>query len=161
MFELIWGILNIGILIGLIVYLIRIFKLIRKESGIISAVFLTFIFIISIVPSNNQDSDSEFRLTEANLTVNKNTKFKRILLSDNTLNKTYINLKFSKDNKLLNASLNRSGLIAFTKVKPNVLNTDELGKNHIKYRIFYSKNWYLLGLIVYRENFDIEKKIQF
>lgn len=159
MFELFWGILNIVLLIGLIVFLIRVLKLIRKEFGIISALFLTFILIHSFTPSNENKAESEFKLSTVHQEIHENTKRKRILLSDDYLNKTYIHLRFSEDNKLLNASLSRTGLIISSSVTPKILISDHLSQNHVKYYIIYQKNWYLLGLKVYTENFDHEKEI--
>lgn len=115
MFELVWGIINIVLLIGFIIFLIKIIKLVRKGIGLGAAFIVTFVFIMSFYPSNDKNSNTEFLLSEVHETLHTNTKTQRIELANNAINKTFVHLRFSENNKLLNANLKRSGFNCFYK----------------------------------------------
>lgn len=161
MFELVWGIINIVLLIGFIIFLIKIIKLVRKEIGLAAAFIVTFAFIMSFFPSNDKNSNLEFPLSEVHETLHKNTKNQRVELANNAINKTFVHLRFSENNDLSNANLKRSGLVAFTGLTPNILVSDKIGENHFKYFMIYSKNWYLLGIKVYTQNLEFHNEISF
>ena|SRR5690606_34584231 len=119
MFEIFWSILNLLLFISFIIICIKALKLVREKIGGFAAIILGMGILLSFIPADKSENKFNLKDSEVHQVLNKNHTYKRIKLSENTLNTTWLNLTFSNELNLEEANLNRTGLIAFTDVFPS------------------------------------------
>ena len=160
MLEIFWGILNLSLFISFIIVCIKALKLVREKIGGFAAIIFGMGILLSFIPADKSENKFNLKDSEVHQVLNKNHTYKRIKLSENTLNTTWLSLTFSNELDLEEASLNRTGLIAFTDVSPLSIVQDKIGEGQFKYLIIYKKSLYLLGAEVYSKNFDVQNTIE-
>ena len=153
MFEIIWGILNLFLIISFIIISFKAVKLTKQKLGILSAIILTF-GLLSFMSTNKNEQDFENTEFDLKNTEKENDKYINTYLSftnidRNLANSTDLTIKYAKQNdsvNLLYAKSNRSGLIMGTKWQPKMISIN-LEKNHLyNYQVLGQIEWYILGI---------------
>ncbi|CAM3473565.1 hypothetical protein [Empedobacter stercoris] len=153
MLEIIWGILNLVLIISFIIISFKAVKLTKQKLGILSAIILTF-GLLSFMSSNKNSKyfeNKEFDLTN---TEKENDKYINTYLSitnidRNLANSTDLTIKYAKQNDALNllyAKSNRSGLTMGTKWQPKMISINLEKNNLYNYIVLGQIEWYILGI---------------
>ena len=152
MFEIIWGILNLVLLIAFFTICFKAVKLTKEKLGIFSAIILTFGMLSFMSTNNTEDSENvEFDLKDSERVNDKysNTFLSRAKIAQNLANSTDLTVKYAKQNEsvnLLYAKSNRSGLIMGTKWQPRMISINFEKNNMYNYQVVGQLEWYLLGI---------------
>ncbi|MBO9586753.1 MAG: hypothetical protein J7574_21515 [Flavobacterium sp.] len=157
MIQLIWGILNVGLFIGLFVFSAKKAAEIRKKVGLSVAILFSF-FALSFVtrPTNEQeDKKFEFENRETNTqSLNRNTYFSKIILEDDLSTKIELDAICDGEN-VRSALIQRSGFISGTTWHTEYININKTEKkNTFEYQAGGTRKWILLGIEIYSEYKD-------
>jgi hypothetical protein len=170
MVEVIWGILNIGILIYFVIICLKSTKIIREKLGVFAV--LIFVFgLLSFVGKPNDENpkikifDLQDQIKEAKLNrFVGNTYSIEKKLEDNLMSQIELSIKFGEngnEKKLLTAYTNRSGFVSGTNWKTEMVNIQKSKtENKCYYNISGTLEWRLLGLKVYSEPKDFEGEME-
>lgn len=153
MFEIIWGILNLVLLLAFFIICFKAVKLTKEKLGIFSAIILTFGMLSFMSTNKNAENfeNAEFDLTNSEKVSDKysNTFLSRAKIANNLANSTDLIVKYAKQHQsvnLLYAKSNSSGLIMGTKWQPRMISINLEKKNLYNYQVLGQLEWYLLGI---------------
>lgn len=154
MIQLIWGILNVVLFLGLVVFCAKKASEIRKKVSLSVAILFSF-FALSFVtrPSNEQkDKKFEFDNRETDTqSLNRNTFFSLITLEDDLCTKIELNAICDGEN-VRSALIQRTGFISGTEWSTHYMNINKTEKkNTFQYQIGGTRKWKILGIEIYSE----------
>ena len=164
MIELIWGILNIAILIYFIIICFKATKIIREKLGGFAA--LIFVFGLLSFISKPSESTKKFDFqneSKKKITFNGNTYSREKILQDNLTTNIAISVSFGEntiEKKLLNASVNRNGFVSGTDWQTTNMNINKVDNNNYKYNVSGTIDWKILGITLYTEMKKFSGKIE-
>jgi len=164
MMYLIWGLLNIGLLIYFLTICFKVIKLVREKMGL----FVTVLFVIMLLSFiGNAYKDSYNKTTNSNQTktwentsedsLNLYTSYlPRIEMENNLVTSYYLDVFYGKDkNDYLvpkSAYTSKNGLNAGTKWTPISIELKETNdKNKYTYFVYGVVDWNLLGTVIYTQ----------
>lgn len=153
MVEIIWGILNLVLLVSFLIISFNAVKLTKEKLGVLSAIILTF-GLLSFMSLNKNTKDfeyAEFDLTNSEKVyrtdINSNLLVTKI--NQNLANTTDLSVKYAKQNNSINllyAKSNRSGFVLGTKWQPQIISIHPERNNQYNYQVLGQVEWYLLGI---------------
>ena len=159
---LIWGLLNIGLLIYFLTICFNAIKLVRREIGLFAAI----VFVIGLLSfcsrQNNDDKATNSNKTktwtfvsEDSLTQ-KPTSFLRHELQRNMISKYDLTIIYGKDgndvNVPISAYTSTNGFILGTNWKGESIFVDKTNDNNkFHYYVTGVVEWHLLGMTVYTQ----------
>jgi hypothetical protein len=170
MVELIWGILNITILIYFIIICFKSTKIIREKLGAFAV--LIFVFgLLSFIGAPNDENpkikifDLQNQTKEAKLNRFKgNTYLLRRKLDDNLMTKIELSISFGENENgknLLTAYTSRTGFVSGTNWKTENISVEKSKtENKCFYNISGILEWRLLGLKIYSEPKDFDGEVE-
>ena len=169
MLELIWGILNIAILIYFIIICFKATKIIRENIGKMASVIFVLGLLSFIGKSTEENTKTKsFNLQSINETIEKNnfngnTYSREKQLDNNLISNINISILFGEnknEKKLLNANVNRTGFVSGTDWKTKNINVSKLKRNTYQYNITGTIDWRILGIKLYTELKEFEGTIE-
>ncbi len=170
MLELIWGILNITVLVYFIIICFKSTKIIREKLGILASLIFVFGLLSFISRPNDENSKANvFELENQTRKAkpkafNENTYFISKTLEDNLMSKIELSVKYGeneKGKKLLTAFIDRSGFVSGTSWKTEMVSVEKsIIKNKCLYRISGTLEWRLLGLKIYSQPKDFNGEME-
>ncbi len=167
MLELIWGILNIIILIYFIIICFQATKIIRENLGGMATLILVLGLLSFKVKSKDEnDKIKTFDLQNISQEPEKferNTHLKGKKLEENLLTDFHMLIKYGEDNneiKLLTAYVNRTGIEMGTEWKPSTVFLNKVHNNLYEYHISGSIDWEILGIRFYTQLKEFDGKIE-
>lgn len=163
MVYLLWGLLNIGLLIFFIVVCFRATKLIRKKIGIIAAI----IFILGLLsfignPNNgdkkvNSNQTKTFVLHHEDSLIRNSTYLLNIDLGKTLISRYKLYIQYGKNkegqtNIPISAYSYTTGFVSGTNWKPLSISVNQTNDNDkFEYQVDGVVKWSLLGITVYSE----------
>jgi hypothetical protein len=170
MLELIWGILNIVILIYFIIICFQATKIIRENLGGMATLILVLglLSFIGSKPNNENNTFQTFDLQNGNK-INANHKFNGNtfstdkLLEENVTTKIGLSILFKENNlekELVAATIHRDGFISGTEWKANHINMTRLDRMNYEYQLSGTLDWKILGIKIYTEIKEFNGKIE-
>lgn len=168
MLEIIWGILNIGILVYFIMICFKAAKIIKENLGGLA----TLVFVLGLLSyMGKKEEDNSFKsfdLQEQKKdTVQNyvgNSFSKEILLEDNLATTIRATISYGEDKtgkKLLKATAPRDGFVCGTYWKPSYFNVSKIdNQNNYEYQLIGSMEWKILGNRLYTEYKEFNGKIK-
>lgn len=168
MLEIIWGILNIGILVYFIIICFKAAKIIRENLG----GWATLVFVLGLLSfmgkKEEDNSFKSFNLQEEKKDVvpksSEYSRSKEILLEDNLATKIRAQIMYGKDGtekKLLEGTASRDGFVSGTYWKPSHFDVSKLdNKDNYEYDVIGSMEWKILGITLYTESKQFNGKIK-
>jgi hypothetical protein len=158
MLELIWGLINIAILIYFVIICFKSTKVIKEKLGI----FASLIFVLGLLsfiakPSDEESKSEIFDLQNPTIKQNTfkgNTFSTRIILEENLTTTIGMSIMFGEnENKLISAQTNRSGFVSGTNWNvENVSIEKSKTDNKCFYNVSGTLEWKILGLKIYSES---------
>jgi hypothetical protein len=159
MLELIWGILNVFLLIYFIIICFKSVRIVKEKLGL----FASFIFVIGLLSFISKPDKKN--LTGKNIDVinqtnpkkafNGNSFFREITLEDNLTSKIGLSILVGENETeliILNANCYRSGFISGTNWNLKNIEIDkEKNKKYCTYFIRGIMEWKILGITIYSE----------
>ncbi|MFA5044873.1 MAG: hypothetical protein WC542_02950 [Paludibacter sp.] len=160
---LIWGLLNIGLIIYFLTICIKVTKLVREKMGLIVTVFFV-LTLLSFIGNANKDSFSKTNSNQTktwNNTSEDNLTFSmpylpRIEMENNLVTSYYLEIFYGKDKNdsivPKSAYTSNAGLIAGTKWTPISIEINETSdKKKYSYSVLGVVEWNLLGTTIYTQ----------
>jgi hypothetical protein len=160
MLYLIWGLLNLGLVIYFLVISFKATKLVKEKIGLFAAVF----FVLGLISflgqpatdSHNKKSISWDFASEDSLNRDA-TSFAQIVLEDNWISKKNLLVKYGTDkqgliNIPISAYSSKTGFTSGTIWRPNSIEvsmTDD--NNKFQYYVVGVVEWKLLGATIYTQ----------
>lgn len=165
MMYLIWGLLNIGILIYFLTICFKVTKLVREKMGLFVTVFFV-LMLLSFIGNANKDRYSKIANLNQNKTWNNTSEdsltfymsyLPRIEMENNLVTSYYLDVLYGKDkNDYIvpkSADASKNGLNSGTKWTTLTIEIKETNvKNKYSYSVFGVVDWNLLGTIIYTQN---------
>ena len=161
MVEVIWGILNIGILIYFILICCKATKIIRGNIGGIAAlVFVLGLLSFMGKPHEENGSSQIFDLEKENKGnepkgLNRFVNSKEILIEENLTTKIAVTVLYTEnksEKELVKAMVNRDGFIFGTYWKANHIDISKANHNpNYEYRLLGTIDWKILGIKLYTQ----------
>lgn len=162
MIQLIWALLNIGLIIF---YLIICFKssiLIKQKLGALASIvfvfgFLSFIGRPNVDHISNTSGQSLKWEAKSPYNIENGNNFSKMIDLDKTLVSKYSqDIYFGREVGTLkyiptNAWTSASGLVSGTRWKPIYINVEPTEPNTIKYAVTGTIQWHLLGITFYTQ----------
>lgn len=166
MIELIWGLINILILVSFILICFKAVKLIKEKFGVIQAIILTFglLSFMSFDKSVYENENKNFNLQRLNNISEKVINdFLIVKVIDKSLtNSLILSIKYSKLNNvtiLKTANASKSGFVMGINWNPTMINVHKKNEKSINYYVVGQKEWRLLGLKIFSESKKFNGKI--
>jgi hypothetical protein len=164
MMYLIWGLLNIGILIYFLTICFKVTKLVREKMGLFVTVFFV-IMLLSFIGNANKDSYSKTTNSNQTKTWNNSSEdsltfytsyLPRIEMEKNLVTSYSLEVFYGKDknNHIVpkSAYTSNTGFIAGTKWTPISIEIKETSdKNKYSYSVLGVVDWNLLGTTIYTQ----------
>ena len=163
MIYLIWGLLNVGLLIYFLTICINAIKLVRREIGLFAAI----VFVIGLLSFCSRQNDDD-KATNSNKTktwtftsedslTQKPTSFLRHELQSNLISKYELEVIYRKDRNNVNvpisAYISTNGFILGTNWKGESIFVDKTNDNNkFHYYVTGVVEWHLLGMTVYTQH---------
>ncbi|MEC4049647.1 hypothetical protein OX284_009425 [Flavobacterium sp. SUN046] len=160
MLELLWGILNIGILIYFIIICFKAIKIVRDNLGGIA----TLVFVIGLMsfiskPNEENNKVKTFKIKDESIIKgveksNRNVFSQDIVLEKelaSTIRATITFKEYDQKIRLLNAYADRSGFVSGIDWKASNVDITKNTDNSFNYQITGTKDWRILGLRVYTQ----------
>ncbi|WP_269227507.1 hypothetical protein [Flavobacterium eburneipallidum] len=169
MLELIWGILNIAILIYFIIICFKATKIIRENLGGLAA--LVFVLgLLSFMGKTNKENTGfkNFNLEEEtekieNPNSNRNVYHTDKSLEDNLMTAIEMSILFTEntiEKKAINASVQRDGFISGTDWETTNVSLSKLNNNKYSYNVLGKLEWRILTITVYTEMKEFKGEIE-
>lgn len=168
MLEIIWGILNIGILVYFTIICFKATKIIRENLGGLAT--LVFVLgLLSFMGKNEEDNSfKSFNLQEEKKDVvpksSEYSRSKEILLEDNLATKIRATIYYNKNNTgiiLLDGMASRDGFVSGTYWEPSHFLVSKLdNKDNYEYQVIGTLEWKILGIRLYTESKQFNGKIK-
>lgn len=162
MLYLIWGLLNIGLLIYFFAICFKAIKLVRRDIGLFAAI----VFVIGLLSFCNNDNNSDITkksnkakewtfATKDSLTLNSSS-FLRYELTRNLISKYTLDLVYGKDSNNINvplsANTSTNGFIVGTNwIGQSIFVNKTTDNNKFHYFVTGVVEWHLLGMRVYTQ----------
>ncbi|MBP6759067.1 MAG: hypothetical protein KA133_07435 [Flavobacterium sp.] len=168
MLEIIWGILNIGILVYFTIICFKAAKIIRENLG----GWATLVFVLGLLSfMEKKEEDNSFKSfnlqEEKKDTVQNyvgNSYGKDVLLEDNLATQIRARIMYGKDStgkKLLKATASRDGFVSGTYWNPSHFLVSKLdNKDNYEYDVIGTLEWKILGIRLYTESKEFIGKIK-
>lgn len=155
MLEIVWGILNIAILIYFVIVCIKSTKIIREKLGVVTALILVLGLLSFVAAPKDENSKTEsFKFNKNKF--QGNTYLKSVKLEDNLATEIELTVKFGeneKEKKILSAQTNRNGFVSGTNWKVETVSIENSKKeNKYLYEVSGILEWKILGLRIYSES---------
>ncbi len=166
MLELIWGILNVILIIYFIIICFKSVKMIKEKIGVLASL----VFVIGLLSFISKPDEK--KITEKNIEIlnqtnpkksfNGNSYLRFATLEDNLTSKIELKIlcgEKESDNELiiLNVDCNRSGFTSGTNWNTLSIDVDkEKGENFCKYNISGVLEWKILGITIFSQIKDFE-----
>ena len=159
MLELIWGILNISLLIYFFVICFKVIKLIRKNLGLLATLIFAFGILSFVSKPNKEKEIKKFEiLDETKITdeekISGHIFDENIIIEDKLTTKIRASITFKEYNqefRLLNAHANMNGFVSGIDWEAKEIDIDKINSNTYKYNITGKKDWNLLGIRIFTE----------
>lgn len=161
MLEVIWGILNIGILIYFILICCKATKIIRENIGGIAAlVFVLGLLSFMGKPHDENGSSQTFDLQKENKvnepnSLNRFVNSKEIPIEENLTTKIAVTLLYTEnktEKKLVKAMVHRDGFICGTYWKASHINISKEDRDpNYEYHLSGTIDWKILGIKLYTQ----------
>jgi hypothetical protein len=161
MLYLIWGLLNLGLVIYFLVICFRATKLVKEKIGLFAAVFFV-LGLLSVLGQPAKDSYNKKSISWDYASVDSlnrdATYFVQIILEDNWISKKDLVVKYGTDkqgltNIPISAYSTKTGFTSGTIWRPNtikVYTTDD--NNKFRYYVVGLVEWKLLGATIYTQS---------
>ena len=160
MLELLWGILNIAILIYFIIICFKAIKIVRDNLGGIA----TLIFVIGLMSFIAKPNEENLKTKTFNFNVksiskgeeksNGNNFSQNIVLENKLVSTIRATIAFKEDDqkiRLLYAYADRSGFVSGIDWKVSNIDISKNADNSYNYQITGTKDWRILGLRLYTQ----------
>lgn len=165
MLEILWGTLNIAVLVY---FTIICFK-IHKNLGVLAA--LVFVFgLLSFISKPKEDNsksktfNSQNEITKIELNkFSKNTYSREKTLEDKLSTDIKILISFGEnasEKKLLYANVYRNGFVSGTDWETTNIYLSKLGNDNYQYNVIGKVDWKVLGIKLYTQIKEFEGKIE-
>lgn len=159
MLELIWGILNISLLIYFFVICFKVIKLIRKNLGLLATLIFAFGILSFVSKPNNEKEVKQFKIIDqTKITdeekISDHIFNEEIIIEDKLITKIHASITFKEYNqefRLLNAYTYRNGFVSGIDWEAKEIDIDKINSNTYKYTISGKKDWNLLGIQIFSE----------
>lgn len=164
MLQIIWGLLNLGLLIYFVIICLKLAKLVRNHIGVLATIVFVFGLLSFVVGSKSDTNAATYNQTktfkfalEDSLEQNSG-KFSHVILENNFVTKYDLFLNSGKEitsqkNTPISAYSGTTGLVMGTKWKPlniNILKTTD--NNKFRYIVYGIVEWKLLGATLYTQS---------
>ncbi|MEN2488029.1 hypothetical protein AAYQ05_09550 [Flavobacterium sp. B11] len=154
MIELIWGILNIALVLMLIIFSAKKAAEIRKKVGLSVAILFSFFALSFITRPSNEQKDKKFEFenseTEKQFS-NRNTYLSKTTLEDDLFSKIELYVICDGENAR-SALIPRTGYSFGTEWSTEYITINKTGqKNTFEYQAGGTRKWILLGIDIYSE----------
>ena len=163
MLELVWGILNIAILLYFIIICFKAVKLVKENLGRIA----TLIFAIGIMsfiskPNEVENSNKRFEIRGDSKITNEESISGHILNQEIVLEKKLVSTihatitfkEYNQEVRLLSGFTQMTGFVSGVDWITINTNVSKKSENTYNYRIQGTKNWRILGIKIYTEQKD-------
>lgn len=164
MLYLIWGLLNIGLLIYFLIICYKVIKIVREKMGLLATVFF-IVVLLSLIGSISKDSYNKATDSKKTETWNNTSEdslfidtsyLPKIELENNLVTSYYLFVFYgkNKNNYLVpeSAYTAQTGFVAGTKWTPmmtSLYRTND--KNKYSYSVYGIVHWKLLGIPIYTQ----------
>ena len=169
MLELIWGILNIAILIYFIIICFKVIKIVRENLGIIATIIFVIGLMSFISKNNNENKTVEtFEINDESKIIGEDKITGHIFDQDIIVEKelaTTILAKitfkeYDQQVRVLNANSTLTGFASGIEWKTSNIEITKNKDNSYNYEITGTKNWKLLGVKVYTQLKEFSGKFE-
>jgi hypothetical protein len=162
MIHLIWGLLNIGLLIYFLTICFNAIKLVRREIGLLAAI----VFVIGLLSfcghENKTDKEANSNKTKIWTFVSKDsltqkpTSFLQVELERNLISKYDLEVIYGKDRNNVNVPISAytatDGFVIGTNWRGESIVVDKTNDNNkFHYSVAGVVEWHLLGITVYTQ----------
>lgn len=160
MLELIWGILNVFLLIYFLLICLKSVKIIKEKIGLLAS-FIFVIGLLSFISKPNEKNSADKNINILNQTnpkkaFNGNSFFREVNLEDNLSSTIGLSILVGEKETgliILNANCYRSGFISGTNWNVENIEIDiPKNKKHCSYLIRGIMEWKILGITIYSEH---------
>ena len=160
MLELLWGILNIAILIYFIIICFKAIKIVRDNlGGIATLVFVMGLLSFISKPNEENNKVKTFKIKDESIIKgveksNRNVFSQEIVLEKelaSTIRATITFKEYDQKIRLLNAYAYRSVFVSGIDWKASNVDITKNTDNSYNYQITGTKDWRILGLRVYTQ----------
>jgi hypothetical protein len=169
MLELLWGTLNIAILIYFLIICFKVTKIVRENLGI----FATLIFVFGLMSfiGNQKEENTENKIFNLQYETEKsehnkfdgNTYLREKILENNLMTDIHISISFGENSiekKLLTSYVYRNGFVSGTDWKTSNINVSKLDNNNYQYNVTGTIDWKILGIKFYTELKEFNGEIE-
>ncbi|SCY98293.1 hypothetical protein SAMN02927916_4513 [Flavobacterium anhuiense] len=154
MLELIWGILNVILFLGLLVFCAKKAAEIRAKVGLSVAILFSFFALSFITRPSNEEKDKKFEFENREIekqSSNRNTYLSKITLEDDLCTKFQLNIICDGENAR-SALIQRTGFIGGTEWSTLYININKTEREKtFEYQIGGTRKWKILGVEIYSE----------
>ncbi|MFT3752053.1 MAG: hypothetical protein QM800_03985 [Paludibacter sp.] len=160
MMYLLWGLLNIGLLIYFVTIYFKAIKLVRREIGFVAAIVLV-IGLLSFCSGGNKKADAnkakEWTFASRDSLSPKQNTFLIVELQKNLISKYTLEIVAGKDSNNVNVPISAytftNGFILGTNWKGESIFVDKTRDNNkFTYYVAGIVEWQLLGMTVYTQH---------
>lgn len=163
MLQLIWGILNISIVIFFIVLCFKAVKHIREKIGLFAAIIFSFC-LLSFMGGPKKDYENKkfsFENKKENTPNTLETHTTTIILEDNLVSQLKMLVQYN-DKEALSAITTTTGLVSGTNWRTDFININKTNKdNFYRYHVEGVLEWKLAGVVMYSQLLTFEKTVEF
>lgn len=171
MIEIIWGILNVIVIIYFIIICFKSVRAVRDKLGALASLIFALGLLSFIGKSNEENQGTKtFNLQEENVDPNKfdgNTYLRQLILENKLATNIELGVKFGENGagkKLLSAYTTRTGFVSGTNWVPQMVSVDKSDKSgksgKYNYYVTGTFEWRILGIKLYSENKNFEGEIK-
>lgn len=154
MIELIWGILNLVLSLGLLIFCVKKAAEIRKKVSLSVAILFSFFALSFMTRPGNAQKDKKFEFENKeteNQPSNRNTYLSKITLEDDLLSKIELYVICDGENAR-SALIPRTGYSFGTEWSTQYITINKTEKkNTFQYQAGGTRKWTLLGIDIYSE----------
>jgi hypothetical protein len=160
MLELLWGILNIAILIYFIIICFKAIKIVRDNlGGIATLVFVMGLLSFISKPNEENNKVKTFKIKDESIIKGDEKSIRNVFSQEIVLEKelastilaTITFKEYDQKIRLLNAYADRSGFVSGIDWKASNVDITKNTDNSYNYQITGTKDWRILGLGVYTQ----------
>ena len=169
MLELVWGILNIAILVYFIIICFKAVKLVKENLGRIT----TIVFVIGLMsfiskPNTLENSYKRFEIKDDSKITKEESISGHIFDQEIVLEKKLVTTidatitfkEYDQEVRLLSGFTQMTGFVSGVDWSTTSINVSRKSENTYNYKIQGTKDWRILGIKIYTEQKDFNGLMQ-
>ena len=164
MLELIWGILNVILFLGLLVFCAKKAAEIRAKVGLSVAILFSFFALSFITRPSNEEKDKKFEFENRETKTessNRDTFISDIILEDDVCTKFKLNAITDGEN-VRSALIRRTGFLSGTEWSTLYIDINKTERKGVfQYHVGGTRKWSILGIDLYQEYKEFEGMKEF